>query len=174
MLISKSAHILSFKPSISTHNHSLYMSNSTCVKKKPLPNFTSFLAFGPCILHAQKGDSSDCSQQTPVIFSNMVKYLCFLLNKSLITSRQEAKEQDRAMSRSSDLLPIVSKIFCSPSLTTLMVRKRPHVVNGCGFVVTDCTPKTIFSVDGCGVIGAKGELIIQMKMGLRYSDFRRR
>jgi len=70
------------------------------------------------------------------------------------------------MSASSDrLMPIVSKIFCSQSPKTLMVRKRPHVVNGGGFVVTDCSPKTIFSVGGCGVTGAKGELIIRDEDG---------
>lgn len=62
-------------------------------------------------------------------------------------------------------MPVVSKVYCSPSLTTLTVRKRPHVVNGGGFVVTDCTPKTVFTVDGCGTIGSKGELMVRDEDG---------
>ncbi|ONK66088.1 uncharacterized protein A4U43_C06F4030 [Asparagus officinalis] len=69
------------------------------------------------------------------------------------------------MSGSSDLIPIVSKIFCSSSLTTLTVRKRPRVVNGGGFAVTDRRPKTIFTVDGCGVIGSKGQLLVRDEDG---------
>ncbi|KAJ1439934.1 Tubby-like, C-terminal [Sesbania bispinosa] len=36
-------------------------------------------------------------------------------------------------------MPIVSKLYCSSSQTVLGVRRRPHVVNGGGFVVTDCS-----------------------------------
>lgn len=57
-------------------------------------------------------------------------------------------------------MPIISKNFCSSSQVVLKVRKRPHVVNGGGFVVTDCTHKVIFRVDGCGVLGRKDELLL--------------
>ncbi|XP_008792894.2 protein LURP-one-related 6-like [Phoenix dactylifera] len=65
------------------------------------------------------------------------------------------------MGGSTNALPIVSKIFCSSSLTSLMVRKRPHVVHGGGFVVTDCSQNVAFVVDGCGTLGAKGELMLK-------------
>lgn len=58
------------------------------------------------------------------------------------------------------MMPIISKNFCSSSQVVLKVRKRPHVVNGGGFVVTDCTHKVIFRVDGCGVLGRKDELLL--------------
>ncbi|XP_072980348.1 protein LURP-one-related 6 [Typha angustifolia] len=57
--------------------------------------------------------------------------------------------------------PIVSKIFCSSSVASLMIRKRPVIVNGGGFVVTDSSQKIIFFVDGCGMLGAKGELMVK-------------
>ncbi|KAF8388719.1 hypothetical protein HHK36_025399 [Tetracentron sinense] len=60
-----------------------------------------------------------------------------------------------------NIAPIVSKIFCSPSQVVLVVRKRPNVVNGGGFVVTDCSQKVVFNVDGCGTLGTKGELILR-------------
>ncbi|KAL9441963.1 hypothetical protein AB3S75_020465 [Citrus x aurantiifolia] len=59
------------------------------------------------------------------------------------------------------MTPIISKIYCSSSQTLLVVRRRPHVVNGGGFVVTDCSQKIIFRVDGCGVLGTKGELVVR-------------
>lgn len=62
---------------------------------------------------------------------------------------------------STNAVPIVSKIYCSTSLTTLMIRKRPNVVNGGGFVVTDCSHNIVFIVDGCGMLGAKGELMVR-------------
>lgn len=66
------------------------------------------------------------------------------------------------MSASIGDTPIVSKIYCSPRLTTLTVRKRPRVVNGGGFVVAaDCSRGAAFSVDGCGVLGTKGEMIVR-------------
>lgn len=65
------------------------------------------------------------------------------------------------MGGSTNKVPIVSKIFCSSSLTSLMVRKRPRVVSGGGFVVTDCSQNAIFAVDGCGTLGAKGELMLK-------------
>ncbi|KAJ1437122.1 Tubby-like, C-terminal [Sesbania bispinosa] len=61
-----------------------------------------------------------------------------------------------------NMMPIVSKLYCSASQTVLGVRRRPHVVNGGGFVVTDCsTQKVVFRVHGCGVHGKKGELILR-------------
>ncbi|XP_010917482.1 protein LURP-one-related 6-like [Elaeis guineensis] len=65
------------------------------------------------------------------------------------------------MGGSSNAVPIVSKNFCSSSLISLMVRKRPHVVNGGGFVVTNCSQNVAFVVDGCGTLGAKGELMVK-------------
>ncbi|KAG0469505.1 hypothetical protein HPP92_016205 [Vanilla planifolia] len=59
------------------------------------------------------------------------------------------------------LMPVVSKTYCSAFLTTLVVRRRPHVVNGGGFVVTDSNQKVVFVVDGCGRIGAKGVLLVR-------------
>lgn len=43
----------------------------------------------------------------------------------------------------------------------MVVRRRPHVVNGGGFVVTDCREKIIFKIDGCGVLGTRGELVLR-------------
>jgi len=43
-----------------------------------------------------------------------------------------------------------------------VVRKRPRVVNGGGFVVMDSSAqRAVFSVEGCGVRGKKGELILR-------------
>ncbi|KAJ9168052.1 hypothetical protein P3X46_019626 [Hevea brasiliensis] len=58
-------------------------------------------------------------------------------------------------------MPIVSKLYCASSQVLLLVRERPHVVSGGGFVVTDCSQKVVFRVDGCGVVGKKGELILR-------------
>uniref|UniRef100_A0A0E0DEU2 Uncharacterized protein n=1 Tax=Oryza meridionalis TaxID=40149 RepID=A0A0E0DEU2_9ORYZ len=58
-------------------------------------------------------------------------------------------------------MPVVSKIFCSSTLTTLMIRRRPTVVNGGGFVVTDLGNNVVFIVDGCGILGSKGELLVK-------------
>ncbi|GMH04138.1 hypothetical protein Nepgr_005977 [Nepenthes gracilis] len=57
--------------------------------------------------------------------------------------------------------PIVSKIYCSSSQMMLAVRRRPHVVSGGGFVVTDCSQKVVFMADGCGIVGKPGELILR-------------
>ncbi|KAK7411858.1 hypothetical protein VNO78_03301 [Psophocarpus tetragonolobus] len=60
------------------------------------------------------------------------------------------------------MMPIISKLYCSSSQTVLGVRKRPHVVNGGGFVVTDCNgQRVVFRVDGCGIHGKKGQLILR-------------
>ncbi|KAF3338509.1 Protein LURP-one-related 6 [Carex littledalei] len=65
------------------------------------------------------------------------------------------------MRRSTDVVPIVSKLYCSSSPALLTIRKRPVVVNGGGFVVTDSSYKVVFVVDGCGKLGAKGELMVK-------------
>ncbi|KHN07893.1 protein LURP-one-related 6-like [Glycine soja] len=59
-------------------------------------------------------------------------------------------------------MPIIGKLYCSSSETVLVVRRRPHVVNGGGFVVMDCSAqRVVFRVDGCGVRGKKGDLILR-------------
>lgn len=58
-------------------------------------------------------------------------------------------------------MAIISKLYCSASQVVLGVRRRPRVINGGGFVVTDCSQKVVFKVDGCGVLGTKGELIVR-------------
>lgn len=56
---------------------------------------------------------------------------------------------------------VVSKLHCSSTEEVMIVRRRPHVVNGGGFVVTDCREKNIFKIDGCGVLGTRGELVLR-------------
>lgn len=47
--------------------------------------------------------------------------------------------------------PVVSSQFCSTSCTEFVVRKRPCVVNGGGFVVIDCFGgNEVFRLEGCG------------------------
>ncbi|GLT70594.1 hypothetical protein SLA2020_426650 [Shorea laevis] len=59
-------------------------------------------------------------------------------------------------------MPIISKMYCSSSQVVLGVRRRPHVISGGGFVVTDCSAqKVIFRVDGCGILGTKEELLLR-------------
>ncbi|XP_062185650.1 protein LURP-one-related 6-like [Phragmites australis] len=58
-------------------------------------------------------------------------------------------------------IPVVSKIFCKGTPTMLMIRRRPIVVNGGGFVVTDLSQNVVFVVDGCGILGSKGKLMIK-------------
>lgn len=65
------------------------------------------------------------------------------------------------MATTVEMVPLVSKFYCSSSEVVLVVRTRPHVVNGGGFVVTDCDQKVVFSVDGCGILGKEGELILR-------------
>ena len=57
--------------------------------------------------------------------------------------------------------PIISKLYCSSSQSVLVVRRRPHVVSGGGFVVTDCSQQVVFRVDGCGIHGIKDQLILR-------------
>ncbi|KAG4959229.1 hypothetical protein JHK87_035862 [Glycine soja] len=40
-------------------------------------------------------------------------------------------------------MPIIGKLYCSSSETVLVVRRRPHVVNGGGFVVMDCSAQRV-------------------------------
>lgn len=56
---------------------------------------------------------------------------------------------------------VVSKLHCSSMEEVMVVRRRPHVVNGGGFVVTDCKENIVFKIDGCGVLGTKGELVLR-------------
>ncbi|CAN1136335.1 Protein LURP-one-related 6 [Linum perenne] len=56
---------------------------------------------------------------------------------------------------------IISKLYCSATQVVLTVRKRPHVICGGGFVVTNCSQKVVFRVEGCGVLGSIGELIVR-------------
>ena len=65
------------------------------------------------------------------------------------------------MGTRANTIPIVNKTYCSSSQVVLVVRRRPHVTNGGGFVVTDCNQKVIFRVDGCGILGTKDELILR-------------
>ncbi|QCD80221.1 hypothetical protein DEO72_LG2g542 [Vigna unguiculata] len=55
------------------------------------------------------------------------------------------------MTANTNTTPIVGKLYCSSSQTVHVVRKRPHVVNGGGFVVMDSSgQRVLFRVDGCG------------------------
>ncbi|XVE97885.1 hypothetical protein REPUB_Repub03eG0057200 [Reevesia pubescens] len=65
------------------------------------------------------------------------------------------------MAAKANTMPVISKLYCSSSQVVLVVRRRPHVVNGGGFVVTDCSQKVVFRVDGCGVLGTKGKLVLR-------------
>ncbi|MBA0869103.1 hypothetical protein Goshw_023177 [Gossypium schwendimanii] len=65
------------------------------------------------------------------------------------------------MAGKANTMPVISKLYCSSSQVVLAVRRRPHVVNGGGFVVTDCSQMVVFRVDGCGVLGTKGELVLR-------------
>lgn len=67
----------------------------------------------------------------------------------------------KTTTRSTNVLPIVSKVYCSPFDVILAVRRRPNVAGGGGFVVADCNQRVVFGVDGCGVIGKKEELILR-------------
>ncbi|XP_010533015.1 PREDICTED: protein LURP-one-related 6-like [Tarenaya hassleriana] len=59
------------------------------------------------------------------------------------------------------MMPIVSKLYCSEEEEVMWVRRRPHVINGGGFVVTDSDHNVVFRIDGCGVLGTKGELVLR-------------
>ncbi|KAI3980141.1 hypothetical protein MKX01_033282 [Papaver californicum] len=58
--------------------------------------------------------------------------------------------------------PIVSKEYCCESSQTILtIRRRPHVVNGGGFVVTNCGLQVLFRVEGCGILGTDKELVLK-------------
>ncbi|KAK6131778.1 hypothetical protein DH2020_034474 [Rehmannia glutinosa] len=63
--------------------------------------------------------------------------------------------------KSGSILPIVSKVYCSPCEVVLAVRRRPNVANGGGFAVADSSQRVVFRVDGCGILGKKEELILR-------------
>ncbi|KAM4097508.1 hypothetical protein ACJW30_07G005500 [Castanea mollissima] len=65
------------------------------------------------------------------------------------------------MGARANMIPVINKTYCSSSQVVLVVRRRPHVTNGGGSVVTDCNQKVIFKVDGCGILGIKDELILR-------------
>lgn len=88
--------------------------------------------------------------------------LCITNTYNIVTVREAKIEKIRHMAGKSDtVVPIVSKLYCSSSQVVLVVRRRPHVVNGGGFVVTDCSQKVVFRVDGCGILGTKEELVLR-------------
>ena len=72
------------------------------------------------------------------------------------------------------VMPIISKMYRSSSQAVLVVRRRPHVINGGGFVVTDCSQKVSFKVDGCGILGKKDEMILRDSDGDALLLFRRK
>lgn len=61
----------------------------------------------------------------------------------------------------STAMAIVSKMYCSRSQAVMVVRRRPHVVSGGGFVVTDIQQRVVFRADGCGTLGTGGRLILR-------------
>ncbi|XP_050379024.1 protein LURP-one-related 6 isoform X2 [Argentina anserina] len=65
------------------------------------------------------------------------------------------------MAAKTNMMPVISKMYCSSAQGVFVVRRRPHAVNGGGFVVTDCSQKVAFRVDGCGILGKKDELILR-------------
>ncbi|KAL6226803.1 PREDICTED: protein LURP-one-related 6 [Fragaria vesca subsp. vesca] len=65
------------------------------------------------------------------------------------------------MAAKTNIMPVISKMYCSSAQGVFVVRRRPHMVNGGGFVVTDCSQKVAFRVDGCGILGKKDELILR-------------
>lgn len=57
--------------------------------------------------------------------------------------------------------PGVSQGYSSESETVLVVRRRPHMVNGGGFIVSNSKQQVVFRVHGCGVLGSKGKLLLR-------------
>lgn len=78
-----------------------------------------------------------------------------------LSKRKKAREMASSSSKANLLMPMVSKMYCSSSQVVLVVRKRPYAVGGGGFVVTNCSQSVVFKVDGCGILGKKGELILR-------------
>ncbi|GAB2287133.1 hypothetical protein Dimus_021519 [Dionaea muscipula] len=59
------------------------------------------------------------------------------------------------------MMPIISKMYCSAREAVLVVRRRPAMVGGGGFVVMNSRQEVVFKVEGCGILGKKGELILR-------------
>ncbi|KAL6010620.1 hypothetical protein ACLOJK_001056 [Asimina triloba] len=79
------------------------------------------------------------------------------------------------MSTATKHMPVVSKIFCSSTKADFIVRNRPHVVNGGGFVVTDTSnQKVVFRIDGCPTIGVEGHLVLRDSDGSSLLFIRRK
>ncbi|EOA22123.1 hypothetical protein CARUB_v10002681mg [Capsella rubella] len=57
--------------------------------------------------------------------------------------------------------PVVSRRYSSESESVLVVRRRPSMVNGGGFVVSNSKQQVLFRVDGCGVLGTKGKILLR-------------
>ncbi|KAL0729619.1 hypothetical protein Bca4012_025712 [Brassica carinata] len=57
--------------------------------------------------------------------------------------------------------PVVSRRYSSETEAMLVVRRRPHMVNGGGFVVSNSKQQVVFTVDGCGVLGTKDKLVLK-------------
>ncbi|RDY12627.1 Protein LURP-one-related 6, partial [Mucuna pruriens] len=65
-----------------------------------------------------------------------------------------------------NMMPIISELYCSSYQTMFVVRRRPYVVNGGGFVVMDCSAqRVLFRVHGRTVLGTKGDLILRTEDG---------
>ncbi|KAL9153928.1 hypothetical protein ABFS82_10G080200 [Erythranthe guttata] len=75
--------------------------------------------------------------------------------------KKQTKKKMAAKPGTTNMMPIISKVYCSPSEVVLAVRRRPNVANGGGFAVADSKQRVVFTVDGCGVIGRKEELILR-------------
>ncbi|GAA0139380.1 hypothetical protein LIER_00937 [Lithospermum erythrorhizon] len=86
------------------------------------------------------------------------------------------KTKTKMTAKSSMIVPVIGKLFCSPSEIILVVRNRPQVVNGGGFVVTNPKKnhKIVFMVDGCGVLGKKEEVILKDADGTKLLIIRRK
>ncbi|KAF9597477.1 hypothetical protein IFM89_018923 [Coptis chinensis] len=78
------------------------------------------------------------------------------------------------MASKANVAPIVSKMYCSSSQANFIVRRRPHVVNGGGFVVTNYSQNVAFRVDGCGTLGVEGEAILKNSDGESLLVIRRK
>lgn len=89
---------------------------------------------------------------------------------------QVLRENKTLMNRTSndEKMAVLSKKYCSSSNSLLVVRRRPHVVMGGGFVVMDCSQRTLFRVNGCGVLGKMGEVVLMDVHGLPLLSFQQK
>lgn len=86
--------------------------------------------------------------------------LCFYIF-NIVVINQNLLTDSRKMTTKVKEMPVVSKMFCSSNQVVLVVRSRPHVVGGGGFVVTDLgSHEVVFRVDGCGVLGKKDQMTL--------------